>query len=197
MAELSPHLVAAVVLCAGGGTRFDDPGSTPKLLQPLKGRPLVSWALEHALAAGLGATIAVTGPVDIRQAAPAGAHLLANPSWRQGIATSLAAAVTWAQDKGFEAIVVGLGDQPFVPASAWRAVAMAQSPIAVATYAGARRNPVRLSRSIWPELPTTGDEGARSLIRQRPELVSEVPCEGDPLDVDTLDDLDRAQRGGT
>jgi uncharacterized protein with von Willebrand factor type A (vWA) domain len=38
------------------------------------------------------------------------------------------------------AVVVGLGDQPFVPASAWRAVADAPSPLAVAAYGEERRN---------------------------------------------------------
>jgi CTP:molybdopterin cytidylyltransferase MocA len=143
----------------------------------------------HALEAGLDATLAVTGAVDLAPVMPGGVVMVANPDWEAGMATSLRRAVAAARHLGLDAIVVGLGDQPFVPATAWRAVAASDQPIAVATYGGARRNPVRLARLVWGDLPVSGDEGARALMRRRPDLVAEIPCEGDPVDVDTLEDL--------
>lgn len=181
--------VAAVVLAAGEGSRFL--GSTHKLLAEVDGRPLVALAVAAAIDAELDETIVVTGAVALDDVLGPEVTLVHNPRWRSGQASSLQAAVAAAREAGHEAIVVGLGDQPFVPATAWRTVAASDAPIGVAVFGDRRRPPVRLHRDVWGLLPIEGDAGARVLLRGRPDLVTEIACEGEPADVDTLEDLAR------
>jgi molybdenum cofactor cytidylyltransferase len=183
--------IAAVVLAAGAGTRFVGPSH--KLLASLRGRPVVSWSVEAALEAGLDETLVVTGAVELADRLPRGLTVLHNESWASGQASSLRVAMDWCARQGHSAAVVGLGDQPLVPAATWRAVAAAATgPIVTATFGGKRRPPVRLDAAVWPLLPVAGDEGASVLMRGRPELVFEVACDGDPVDIDTVEDLGHA-----
>lgn len=182
--------MVAVLLAAGGGSRFD--GASHKLLAPIGGRPLVARAVDAALVSTIGEVVVVEGAVDLSPVLPEGVVRVRNQHWHDGIATSLAAGLSYARRRGAGAVVVGLGDQPAVPPGAWRAVASCTAtPVAVATYAGRRGHPVRLAAAIWDLLPTRGDEGARGLLRARPDLVTEVACAGDPVDVDTREDLRR------
>jgi molybdenum cofactor cytidylyltransferase len=140
----------------------------------------------------------VSGAVDVtvsaRQAGGPDVVVVHNPAWAQGQATSLRAGLARCEQLGCTAAVIGLGDQPLVGAAAWATVARSETaPVVTATYDGRRSPPVRLDRSVWALVEASGDEGARALMRRRPELVAEVACDGDPSDVDTLEDLDRAR----
>ncbi|MHB8466045.1 MAG: nucleotidyltransferase family protein [Acidimicrobiales bacterium] len=181
---------AAVLLAAGAGTRFTGPSH--KLLAVVEGRPLISYALANMARSDLAPLVVVTGGVDLGGVISDGVVVIANPDWAEGMATSLAAAVRWADAEGLDAVVVGLADQPAIEPGSWRAVASSlATPIAVATYNGRRGHPVRLARAVWDRLPATGDRGARAVMAASPELVTEVACDGDPTDVDTVEDLKR------
>ena len=98
---------------------------------------------------------------------------------------------------------IGLGDQPFTSVEAWQAVASANTTrrFVVAGYTdlstpdGVRlAPPVRIARSAWGDLPTTGDHGARRLWQHHPDDVETIAVDGNPLDIDTVDDLAEAEQ---
>jgi CTP:molybdopterin cytidylyltransferase MocA len=190
--------VAVAVLAAGRGSRLG--GDVPKPLVELRGRPLVSWALDAATTSGLRPVVLVVGHHGgaVARVAPEGVVVVRSRRWRRGIARSLRAALEalepWAQ---VGAVAVGLADQPLVGADAYRRLAdayRAGASMAVATYHGQRRNPVLLARTMWAQArELDGDEGARVLMDD--EAV-EVDCTdtGSAADVDTLDDLREAER---
>lgn len=186
-----------VLLAGGAGRRFD--GHEHKLLSLVHGRPVAHWSIESALESQGGPLVVVTGsttlelPLDLSTRARDSMtafgepRFIHNPDWSDGMATSLQ--VGLAACDGAQSAVIGLADQPCVTPEAWRAVAESSSPLAVATYESRRGNPVRLHAGLWANLPRTGDEGARGLLRSHPELVEEVACSGSAIDVDTRDDL--------
>ncbi|MGH9211367.1 MAG: nucleotidyltransferase family protein [Acidimicrobiales bacterium] len=181
---------AAIVLAAGGSTRFTASGGEGhKLLAPFMGWNVVGWAILSAVSAKLAATYVVVGAVEVPLIE--GATYVKNERWAEGLSSSLLAGVSAASREGHSAVVIGLGDQPLVVGDAWRQVSEATGRIAVATYDGRRGHPLRLDRRVWPLLPRGGEGGAALLIRRRPDLVVEVPCPGHPADIDTLSDLER------
>ena len=96
--------IAAIVLAAGGGTRFDGP--VHKLLAEFRGRPLVTWAIESAMGASLDEVAVITGSVPLDSVVPAGVSVIENPDWASGQASSLQTAVCWSSERGHDAIVV-------------------------------------------------------------------------------------------
>lgn len=196
----SGHL-AGIVLAAGRSTRM---GADNKLLQELRGKPIVRYAVEAQLEARLDPVLVVTGHQQ-RAVEAALADLpvrfVHNPDYASGLAGSVRAGVA-ALPAEAEAAVISLGDMPNVtPQVIERLVEshlrQPDSLAVVPTLFGHRGNPVLLARQIFPAVSLlTGDRGARRLLEEAGSRVVEVPFE-DPaiaIDVDTPEAL-RALQG--
>ena len=187
---------AGLLLAAGSGSRL----GTPKALVEFGGERLVDRVVGVLRDGGCRPVVVVLGAAAARVP---GAVTVRNPEWSSGMGSSLrvglgAIPATVAQ------VVIALVDQPFVgPAAVERLIRAAErgASVAVATYGGARRNPVLIAREHFEEVSrlATGDVGARPFLRAHPELVVEVPCDdvSDPADIDTPADLSalRARSG--
>lgn len=190
--------VAVAVFAAGRGSRLGGDASKPLL--EWRGRALVAWALDAALASGLTPVLVTVGyrADDVRATLPSRVEIVDNPEWDEGIAASLRAVLTALEPRAeVTAVCIGLADQPRTGPEAYRRLAAAHeagAQLAVATYDARRGNPVLLARSLWPQaMELRGDAGARQLMQSVP--VTDVPCDGTGHtdDVDTLEDLGRLQ----
>ncbi|MEZ0318593.1 MAG: nucleotidyltransferase family protein [Pyrobaculum sp.] len=183
-------MCVGVVLAAGVSTRF--PGN--KLLAPLRGRPLVWWAVETVREA-LGEVYVVVGHMaeEVRRASGADGAVY-NPWWALGLSTSVKAAVAAFVDA--RCLLFMPGDMPLVRPDTVREVARCEGGLTVPTYHGVRGNPVALCRQAYATALTevSGDVGLRVLIGKVPVRYVEVDDPGVLIDVDTPQDLGRIER---
>jgi molybdenum cofactor cytidylyltransferase len=188
-------VISGIVLAAGTGSRF---GGT-KQLEVVDGRPLAQHAIDVAAAAGLDEILVVTGhEADAVEAALTltdRARFVRNPRYREGQASSLAAAFHDIADAS-EAAVVLTADQPGVTPEVVTALVARFRATRKQIVRAAYRNgpgPALLSREIYAEAGHLhGDVGARVLMASHPEWVEEVTIDADvPGDIDTPEDLRR------
>jgi CTP:molybdopterin cytidylyltransferase MocA len=191
-------VISGVVLAAGEGTRF---GAT-KQLHPVGGKPMAQHAVDALTVAGVVDLIVVTGhdadSVEAALSLPPGGRFVRNPNYREGQASSLAAALHEVDDAS-EAAVVLMADQPGIGAEIVQALITrfhaSRAKIVRAVYLDGP-GPALLSREIFAEAGHLhGDVGARVLIASHPDWVEQVPIDSDaPRDVDTPEDADRLSR---
>jgi len=189
-----PHHFATILLAAGGSRRME---GAHKLLEPVGGESLIVHAARAALDASLGPVVAVVGHrgEEIEAVLPPGVRALRNPSWNDGLSSSISAGLS-ALPEVTSAVLVALGDMPFISASHHRRVAAAWHPgtIVVPAHEGRPGHPVALAADFFPELlALEGDRGARSVVLSHPKAVTTLPID-DPAIVTDVDDLDSLSR---
>ncbi len=181
--------IAAIILAAGGSTRF----GRPKQLLDWNGVPLVAHVADQALAAGLTPVIVVLGCQAEAVRAALGARPVQtamNWRWEAGLGTSLQAGLA-ALPPETEAAVFLQCDQPLVGAALLRALVSrfveGRASIVHPVHAGQRSTPVLFARRLFPELAALGgEEGGRAIMARHPDEVTVVQV----ADADMLADID-------
>ena len=176
----SQTMPVEIVLAAGRGERFAASGGAVHKLQALlAGKPVIDHVLDAVKASGL--------PYHVVSADPA----------RLGMGDSIAAGVR--ATPGANGWLILPADLPLITSDTLRRIAFA-SPCAVTVpvFNGQRGHPVRFGHECVQELfNLQGNQGAFQMIRARAATdsvafmaVDDVGC---ITDVDTLDDLQRAE----
>ena len=188
---MSESTVAAVILAAGGSTRF----GAPKQLLPWQGRPLIAHIADMAWTAGLSPVVVVVG-AEAEQTVPALAGrdvcVLRNYRWQEGMSTSLSLGVAALPSPVAAAIFLPV-DQPLVDARFLRSLVAywkehAAGIVIPVGREGRRGTPVLFTRRYFAELANlSGDVGGRALFASYPDDLVTMPV-ADPdllVDVDT------------
>ena len=170
-----------IVLAAGRGERFAASGGPVHKLQAmLSGKRVIDHVLGAVKASGL--------PYHVVTADPA----------RPGMGDSIAAGVR--STPGANGWLILPADLPLITCDTLRCIAFAPAcAVTVPVVKGQRGHPVRFSRECVQELLNLqGNQGAAQLIRVRAAmdlvaflLLDDIGC---ITDIDTLDDLQRAEK---
>jgi molybdenum cofactor cytidylyltransferase len=192
--------VLGVVLAAGMGTRM---GGT-KVVRPVAGKPMVERVVDAALESRLAGTTVVVGHEanGVRTLlANHPVHIVDNPSFAEGLSTSVRAALL-AIGPDYDAAMFLLADQPFVTARLidrlLDAFTAGGGPIVRPEVDGRPGNPVLFSAPLFPELlRETGDRGGRDVIRRHAGEVCLVAIDDAKacVDIDSFEEYESVRNG--
>jgi molybdenum cofactor cytidylyltransferase len=185
-------MISTILLAAGESNRMGQ----PKQLMPFGQSTILGKTIDNLLNSAASETIVVLGYRDeeIRKTiAGKPVKIAINPDYQQGMSTSIIAGLKQV-DKRARAVLIVLGDQPFVDSQTINSLVEAfianKRGIIIPVYQGRRGNPVIFAIKYKGELLNLkGDVGGREIIKRHPDDVLEVAvnCEGVLIDIDTME----------
>lgn len=189
--------VVGILLAAGHSSRFGDPN---KLLVETDGQTIVTTSATTLCESDVDSVIAVVGheAERVRDALPNGVSIVERAESHPELSTSVGAGVKAARQIGGDAVLIALGDMPWIePATVDALVAAYRAEFGsaiAAAYEGERGNPVIFdARHFDRLLSLSGDVGGRAVLRDVSDgVLIETNDPGVTKDVDTADDLTSA-----
>ena len=192
--------IAVVILAAGRASRM----GREKLLLMLGDKAVIRRVAEMVCDEkldGISDIVVVANPrnQDLIRAVLADLDLrvVCNPSFEQGLGTSIATGVD-AAGSDATALLLVQGDQPFVDAEVLRRLIdewqAHQTAFVASSYDEITTTPVIFSRALFAEMAVLkGDVGARSVLRNHEGRVVTLPA-WRGADLDTEEDYERVQQ---
>jgi len=203
----STGAVVGLLLASGFGRRFDAGGRRNKLLAKLPdGQTLVATSARALCSVLEHVAVVVPSRSTLLEAALSDlpVRLIRNPRAREGMGASIAVGIAaleaeFPRSRGW---LIALGDMPFVAPRTIRAIAESitdtRHRIIAACYRGRRGHPVVFDHALTAQLTALeGDVGASVLMRAHDIGLVECDDPGVVRDIDTRDDLPRAEPSAT
>jgi molybdenum cofactor cytidylyltransferase len=193
-------MISGIVLAAGAARRM----GRQKLFLEFKGRPVLHWVLEAAIASKIDEVVCVVRDVGEVKRKVSLEHpklrWVSNERAHEGQSTSVVAGLKAIAPESEGALFL-VGDQPLVTAelidSLFDLSKKSRAPIVAPTHQGQTRNPVLFCRDLFAEIfALTGDRGAKALIEKYREEAAFLECEDESpfLDVDTMEEYERLKK---
>jgi molybdenum cofactor cytidylyltransferase len=194
--------IAAIILAAGGSTRFAGGAAPSKVVVELAGTPLVRRVADAALGSRARPVIAVTGHAAAQTAAAlvgCDVEIIHAPDHAAGLSRSLRTGLTAVPVTADGALIL-LADMPLVTSALIDQLidtfdTSADAAAVVPTHDGRRGNPVLIARRLFATVAALeGDRGASQILSKTAGVV-ECPVADRSIltDVDTRDDLCRLE----
>ena len=189
--------VSAVVLAAGGSTRF----GKPKQFALFEGETFIKRIVAAAIEAGCAPVVVVTGEDSAQvtsELTRSRVTIAMNPDWQFGLGSSIVVGIRHAMNLApdLDAAVLLTCDQPFVTA----AVLTQLIQLRLIKWQTDRRVSLRqtlgipalFDRSCFPDLlRLKGDSGAKGIILARPQDVASFDFPAGEIDIDTAADYEK------
>ncbi len=192
-----PMRVAAVVLAAGGSTRFGQ----PKQLAVFRGETFVRHIVAASVDAGCAPVVVVVGEDAAQitlELTGLAASIVMHPHWSIGLGSSIGVGLQYVIDSATEpdAAILLACDQPFVSAATLRQLIQSRltsgKPIVASAYAATLGIPALFDRSCFPDLfQLKGDSGAKGIIFSRQHDVASFDFPAGAIDINTPADYQR------
>jgi molybdenum cofactor cytidylyltransferase len=189
--------VAAVVLAAGGSTRF----GKPKQFALFRGETFIKRIVAAAIQAGCTPVVVVTGEDSAQvtlELTGLSVSIAPNPGWSSGVGSSIRVGVQSAMDLAgdLDASLLLSCDQPFVTAAVLLQLIQlrltSRKRIIASAYAETLGVPALFDRSCFPDLlGLKGDSGAKAIILTRPHDVASFDFPSGEIDIDTAADYEK------
>jgi molybdenum cofactor cytidylyltransferase len=167
----------AIVLAAGKSQRM----GRPKMVLPFGSQTIIEKVIDNIIEAGISDILVVTG--SDRDAVESACNskpvvICYNPHYEEGMHSSVVCGFSYLPENA-RAVMVFLGDQPFIPAVVIQTVIFtwrqSGKGIIIPTYQGKRGHPTLFDFRMREEiLQLDPKRGLRSVIMKFPEEISEA-----------------------